>query len=120
MADETRQLAELRVALVRAEGTIERLEERIDSIKATAERNARDIERIQSDTRKQLDSFDGDLSDSKVHMLEEIKAERDVLKRARSESGIWWKRTSIGWVVSAFAAIAMVAIGALATYLLHR
>lgn len=120
MGDETRQVAELRVALVRLEGEFGRLEERLDNVKGGMERNARDIERMHEATRKQLDSFDGELTDSKVHMLDEIKAERDALKRARTDSGIWWKRTTVTWAVGAVAAIAMAGIGALVTYLLRR
>lgn len=119
MSDE-RALAELRIQLTRVEGRLETLEERIDHVKDGVARNAKSIEILQGETRQKLDSFDGDLSDSKVHLLSEIKAERDALKKARTDSGIWWKRTSIGWVVSAVAALVIFALGVFATWLLHR
>ena len=119
MSDE-RQLAEVRIQLTRIEGRQETLEERIEHVRDGVRANAKALEVLQGETRKKLDSFDGDLSDSKVHMLDEIKAERDALKRARTDSGIWWKRTTVTWAVGAAAALAMAALGAFASWLLHR
>lgn len=115
-----REIAELRVQFTRLEGKLETLEERIDAVRTGTQANAKAIERLQEDTRGKLDSFDDELSVSKVHMLNEIKAERDALKKARTDSGIWWKRTSIGWVVAAAGALFLLAIGAFASWLLHR
>ena len=120
MSDETRQVAELRIQNAKLEGRLETLEERIENVREGVRTNAKAIEILQADTRKKLDSFDGELSDSQVHFIEEIKKERDDLKKARSDSGIWWKRTSITWVVGAVAALSMAGIGALVTYLLRR
>ena len=120
MSDDTRQVAELRIHVTRLEGRLETLEERIEGCRNGVDRNAKEIERIRDNTSEKLDSFDDELSVSKVHMLNEIKAERDELAKKRSDSGIWWKRTSIGWVVAAVGALVMAAAGVVATLLLHR
>jgi hypothetical protein len=120
MNDDPKLAAEVRNLRTWIEGKLETLEERIENNRKDSDRNAREIDRMRDDTRKKLDSFDGELSDSKVHMLNEIKSERDELAKRRTDSGIWWKRTSIGWVVSAVAALALLVIGTLAGFFLHR
>jgi hypothetical protein len=112
--------AEMRVGFERLSGGHKVLEERLDHIAGNIRRTDKDVERLEKDVRQRLDTFDGELSDSQIHLLNEIKKERDELKKGRTDSGIWWKRTAVGTVLKITGFVVSLALTFFIGYLLHH